>query len=390
MSRDDYIKEHGGDDITFNLVDKNTVKRLQKKGDVELPYKDLDEEKDEKWNTKLLNSKLMENVLSGTMLTGAENAGRQDSYEDLTEQGVVMKKVWIATPDDHTRESHFDLDGEEVDVDEEFSNGCMYPGDPNGDPPEVYNCRCSMRTHIVGFKKNDGSVVEVKGDRGSTMHEEQMEAEEERREVEKEKKEEKITVVEAPVPDTEGPMKGVAKTSDTSVESIIKETNPHWEEGREYSENCANCVVASDIRARGYNVEAKERDFSRTSNIYRFRYDGKTGWGSWTDSYEGGIKPDRIIVKRKTQVVEAVSDKMKEYGDNSRAVVFVQWDGKNVGHYFNVSNENGHVIFFDSQNGTMGKDVEEYFMRARPSATCLFRTDDKELTDFAMKVVKEK
>ncbi len=28
--------------------------------------------------------------------------------------------------------------------DKRFSNGCMYPGDPDGKPSEVYNCRCTM------------------------------------------------------------------------------------------------------------------------------------------------------------------------------------------------------------------------------------------------------
>ena len=96
-----------------------------------------------------------------TMTTQAECGGRQDSYKSLEEQGVVMKKVWIATPDDRVRKSHADLDGEEVDIDEEFSNGCMYPGDSSGPPEEVWNCRCSIKTHILGFRKKDGTISEV-------------------------------------------------------------------------------------------------------------------------------------------------------------------------------------------------------------------------------------
>ena len=118
------------------------------------------------------------------MVTGAENAGRLDSYENLANQGVVQKKVWIATPDERTRESHLDIDGEEVDIEQEFSNGLMYPADPNGEPEEVWNCRCSMRTHIIGFMNADGTITEIGYERDTTMHDEQMQEEKDRREAE--------------------------------------------------------------------------------------------------------------------------------------------------------------------------------------------------------------
>lgn len=208
MSREDYIKEHGGDKVSFDLVDKATVKKLQKDGDIKLPKKKVNVPKDKQWNTRQMNSKLLQGILNGdsidvisksladiignnkasqirnarTMTTAAENAGRIDSYKNLEKQGVVQKKVWIATPDDRTRESHLELDGEEVDITAEFSNGCKYPGDPDCDEPgEVWNCRCSMRTHIIGFRRSDGSISRVDYDRNKTMHESQMQAEKEQR-----------------------------------------------------------------------------------------------------------------------------------------------------------------------------------------------------------------
>jgi GntR family transcriptional repressor for pyruvate dehydrogenase complex len=87
-----------------------------------------------------------------TMVTGAENGGRLDSYHRLEEDGVILEKGWMATMDDRVRESHAELDGEYVGIDDPFSNGLMYPGDPDGDPEEVYNCRCTMVTRIVAFK----------------------------------------------------------------------------------------------------------------------------------------------------------------------------------------------------------------------------------------------
>ena len=221
-SREQYIAENSEgnfeeDLYTFSLVDAATVARLQREGDVKLPAKKVDVPKDERWNTKQLNSKLLAGILNGdsipkianslvevignnaasavrnarTMVTGAECAGRQDSYEELADNGVIQKKVWIATPDDRTRESHLEIDGEEVDVDEKFSNGLMYPADPSGDPSEVWNCRCTMRTHIVGFRKKDGSISAVNYERGKTMHDRQMEEEKEKHGIEDKPQEQK-------------------------------------------------------------------------------------------------------------------------------------------------------------------------------------------------------
>ena len=66
---------------------------------------------------------------------------------DASEMGIKVKKKWIATLDSKTRDTHAELDGQEVDEDQPFVvNGMeiMYPGDPNADPSLVYNCRCSL------------------------------------------------------------------------------------------------------------------------------------------------------------------------------------------------------------------------------------------------------
>lgn len=213
-SREQYIAERSDDydtDLaTFSLVDEKTVKRLVDDGDIELPYKDLDKIKDKRWNTKQMSSKLLQGILNGdpvdkiaqsligivsnneaaamrnarTMITGAENRGRLDSYNELDEQGVIQKKVWIATPDDRTRESHLEIDGEEMDIGDKFTNGLDFPGDPSGDPSEVYNCRCTMVDRIVGFRRADGTISYIDAERDSTTHDRQIDEERERRGIE--------------------------------------------------------------------------------------------------------------------------------------------------------------------------------------------------------------
>lgn len=100
----------------------------------------------------------MAQQLAGYTKTGYNNAVRitrteghriqQESTMDACyaarERGADVVKQWDATMDANTRESHQMVDGEIRELDEKFSNGLMYPGDPSGSAAEVINCRCVL------------------------------------------------------------------------------------------------------------------------------------------------------------------------------------------------------------------------------------------------------
>ena len=69
-----------------------------------------------------------------------------DAQQAAKDRGADVVKQWDATLDGKTRESHRMVDGEIRELDEKFSNGLMYPGDPNGGAAEVINCRCASLT----------------------------------------------------------------------------------------------------------------------------------------------------------------------------------------------------------------------------------------------------
>ena len=172
----------GAGGYSFTLVDADTVRNLAVADTSLLPYKKIDPEKDIPWNMKKINAETLQGILQGesmdkiakrimnvqemnktqairsarTIVTGAENKGRQDSYKRSEEDGIIMKREWIATNDSRTRHWHAELDGVEVDIDEPWVNEfgeIMFPGDPSADPANTYNCRCSMSAHVIGFKK---------------------------------------------------------------------------------------------------------------------------------------------------------------------------------------------------------------------------------------------
>lgn len=165
---------------SFELVDASTVRRLATDDKTLLPYKYIDGVKDVRWNTQKVNSEILQGIIQGdsipdlakrlrnvtemnrassirnarTSCTSAENKGRMDMIHDAEDKGVKTKKVWIATMDNRTREAHMELSGVEAEPDEPFEifgMKIMYPGDPDAEPEMVYNCRCTLGYHVVGF-----------------------------------------------------------------------------------------------------------------------------------------------------------------------------------------------------------------------------------------------
>lgn len=86
--------------------------------------------------------------VSGGLYTGntigALNAGRTDAFRAFAEEtGEELERVWLATEDSRTRETHRLADGQRVGMDQPFVVGgfpLMFPGDPAGPPQEVINC----------------------------------------------------------------------------------------------------------------------------------------------------------------------------------------------------------------------------------------------------------
>lgn len=86
-------------------------------------------------------------VIARTETLGALNASRNDANmafaEDSNEELV---KVWLATMDTRTRESHRIADGQPRPLGLPFDVGgfpLMFPGDPSGPAGEVIQCRCT-------------------------------------------------------------------------------------------------------------------------------------------------------------------------------------------------------------------------------------------------------
>lgn len=88
-------------------------------------------------------------LIARTEVVAASNAG---AYFAARQLGVPMRKRWIATLDERTRDWHADAHGQERDIDEPFEvHGelLMFPGDATlgASAENIIQCRCT-----VGFE----------------------------------------------------------------------------------------------------------------------------------------------------------------------------------------------------------------------------------------------
>lgn len=75
-----------------------------------------------------------------------QQTSARDAQYAAKKKGADVLKQWDAALDGRTRDSHARVDGEIRELDEKFSNGLKYPGDPSGGAAEVVNCRCTANT----------------------------------------------------------------------------------------------------------------------------------------------------------------------------------------------------------------------------------------------------
>ncbi len=84
-----------------------------------------------------------------------------DACERAKSKGADVVKQWDATLDGRTRKSHRRIDGEIRELNEKFSNGLMYPGDPEGSAEEVINCRCALLQRARWALDNDDTELSM-------------------------------------------------------------------------------------------------------------------------------------------------------------------------------------------------------------------------------------
>ena len=136
--------------------------------------------------------------------------------------------------------------------------------------------------------------------------------------------------------------------------------NIGYGEGREFSVNCQSCVVANELRRRGYDVTALP-NLKKEGNI-PYELSGKTNW-AWIDpetmqtpekKQAGGQYVSGLDIKSKTltQLNKELNELTKEAG---RYHIDFMWKDGKGGHIITVDRlENGSIRIYDPQIGRLG------------------------------------
>lgn len=197
-----YTIESVAGDVGFDLWDEQTVKRLIVEQPGLMPYYPKDRALkrgiDLAYGKKQITASVTSSILQGksikhmaddlqkrittmsrdsairtarTAVTGAQNAGRMDSYAAAEKMGIKLKKQWLATLDNRTRHAHAMLDGQTVGIDKPFKvdgYDIMFPGDTSAPGYLVYNCRCTTTAVVDGVDTSSAQRRARNADTGQT------------------------------------------------------------------------------------------------------------------------------------------------------------------------------------------------------------------------------
>ena len=380
-----YTIEKVAGNVGFDLWDEQTVKRLIVDNPEVMPYyppeKALNRGIDLAYGKRQISASVTSSILQGksipriakdlqtrmpemnkasavrtarTAVTGAQNAGRMDSYVAAEKMGIKVRKEWLATIDGRTRHSHAMLDGKVVDKDKKFGNGCMFPGDPNGPPWEVYNCRCTLIAAVDGIdtsnaKRRVRNQETSKNELVSDMTYQEWAGRKESAQVQKTMYGEGTALNGDKYAMNPKDINGVTRGDAMSFEDADGQAgNPKYRKGTGTAQNCQSCVVANEARRRGYNVSAQSYTKNKTAEML-----SKNPRIAWVDPKTGDV-PDfvpwdynRTYDKKSYR---AFLDENVKAGE--RYTLQFNWGNASGGHIISAERDSsGALRLYDPQTG---------------------------------------
>lgn len=319
--------------------------------------------------TKDLAARMDVSKSNAARLVATENAffssaGQRDSFKAL---GVESYEV-VATLDSLTSVVCQGLDGKVIPM-KDFKPGVTAP-------PFHPNCRCTTVPYFDDeFTENEKRAARDGNDSGYVKVPSTMKY--------PEWKDQFVGV--APVnspsgglgigpegpPERFAPQDWVRDDVPFSVKKALEGTNPNLiKDPAHYSINCQRCVYAYELRRRGYHVIARGASDLQNDDFRKHEM--------WRGAFKNQVWDNCPFGK------DSVLKRMNEFGDGSRAVVYVQWNKKTLNpgetHVFIAEQIKGVTHFFDPQYGR--KNVEYYFTLAEERGIMVSRIDNLEPSSY--------
>lgn len=152
--------------------------------------------------------------------------------------------------------------------------------------------------------------------------------------------------------------------------------------------NCVNCTVAMDMRARGYDVLARRSGHGFTAREWSNWYKD-IKWETLSDStppkrgITNSIKNATTREDRTNKAFYEMTDRIEKLPKNARGTVLITYEGMSGspagGHAMFWKNENGRATFYDGQSKKV--DPEKVFGLSIMESTLWARLDNLEVKE---------
>lgn len=278
-----------------------------------------------------------------------QTTASMDAMYEAKDKGADVVKQWDATLDSSTRESHAMCDGEIRELDEPFSNGLMFAGDPDGAPEEVINCRCAVlerarwaldqdeldklkeRAEYFGLDKSENFNDFMNKYLGAVGE-----------------NNDNISLDTDDDPLRPLTLAGAKRGEPMSFEDADNyHVNPNYGADRGYSINCQSCVPTFEARQRGYNVEV----LPNTRGSVGDKLSRHTNY-IWIDPTTGKAPEyiNDVTATTPKKYLKFIQDTVKQ---GERYSIEFTWKGRrSSGHIVNLDRtSDGQLRIKDNQRG---------------------------------------
>lgn len=171
---------------TFALYNADALRILQTENPDLIPWDEprVDSAVDLAWNRQRIQAAVTQGILQGdsirelsqrllpvvnsdrvaatrtarTAYTSVQNQARVDATNRVRQSGIEMDNVWCSVLQANTRDTHLMLHDTLPNSEGLFGEGILprghllrFPGDPLGQPEQVYNCQCCLNSFLHGI-----------------------------------------------------------------------------------------------------------------------------------------------------------------------------------------------------------------------------------------------
>lgn len=177
------------------------------------------------------------------------------------------------------------------------------------------------------------------------------------------------------------------KLQDTSIDNCVKGTNSNGYvesqsakygsvEREWYTSNCQRCIIAYEMRRRGYDVEANKYLGDRKDPIYntnRSMTRAFLNYDSFTNTKEYEHKPNGEKYASRAQLIKAMEKDMLNEPEGARFVLSWKWKNCGYGHTLNAEKINGKIEIYDAQTDER-YTIKDFIQNKEIKATTLEMT----------------